>query len=305
MVGFTLRQIEYAVLTADLGSVAAAAARLGVAQPSVSAALQKLEGQLGLQLFVRQAAKGISPSSHGKTFLTEARSFLAHARDLEMASRAFETDVRGELRLGSFFTLAPIYMPTLVNGFIKAYPKTSVHLEEGAQDALLEGLRTGRLDVALLYNVDLPKDIRSHDVMQLSAHIVLPAEHALARKNKVSLRELRDVPYISLNIEPSRTYFHRILAGAGVIPRIGFETSSIEMVRGMVAGGAGYSLLVTRPFGDRAYDGKKIAVREIADTVEKGIVTLATLKQTRQSRTTRGFEDFCVQHFLQLKRKAK
>ena len=83
MLRFTLRQIEYAVAIWDHGSVAAASAHLRVAQPTLSAALAKLEEQVGLQLFIRHHAQGVSPSPSGLRFLAEARNLLTHAQDLQ------------------------------------------------------------------------------------------------------------------------------------------------------------------------------------------------------------------------------
>ena len=86
MLLYTLRQLEYAVAIADCGSVAGAAERLRVAQPSVSAALMKLEDQLGLQIFIRHHAQGVTPTSAGGRFLAAARSLLAQAQDFQRDS---------------------------------------------------------------------------------------------------------------------------------------------------------------------------------------------------------------------------
>ena len=86
MLRYTLRQIEYAIAIRDHGSVAAASAALGVAQPTLSASLAKLEDQIGLQLFIRHHAQGVSPSPAGLRFLAEARNLLTHAQDLQRES---------------------------------------------------------------------------------------------------------------------------------------------------------------------------------------------------------------------------
>ena len=99
MLRYTLRQLEYAFAIAELGSVAKAALRLRVAQPSVSASLQKLEAQLGLQIFIRHHAQGVTPTPQGLRFLDEARSLLAQAR-IFSGRRPGGHEVAGELTLG-------------------------------------------------------------------------------------------------------------------------------------------------------------------------------------------------------------
>ncbi len=302
MIKFSLRQLEYAVEAADKKSVAAAALQFDVSQPTVSAAIKVLEDRLGFHIFVRQAAKGIAPSPQGLRFISEARALLAHARDVESIAKSVERGIEGELRVGSFLTLGPTYMPGLISAFSERHPHVAITPEEGDQEKLLDGLRSGRLDAALLYRVDLPADIRARDVALLKPHVILPHNHRLARHGRVALRDLEGEPFIALNTEPSRTYFLRVLATAGVRPGPGFSSASIEMVRGMVACGMGYSLLITRPPGDMSYDGKKIAVRSIRDVVEDGVVALVMLRNLRRTKLVQAFEEFCVQHFHRIGR---
>ncbi len=300
MLRYTLRQLDFAVTVGDLGSVAAAAQALGVAQPSVSAAIMKLEGQLGLQLFIRQHAQGVKPTPQGSRFLVEARNLLNHAREVQRDAQAAGAEIEGELMIGSFLTIAPVHAPRLIAGFQKLYPRTRIRLEEGVQDQLFEGLRSGRHDLALLYKVDMPDDLRIVDLMEIDPYILLPARHRLAEQRVVSLSELADEPFILLDILPSRTYFTRILESHGISPYVAFSSPSLELVRGLVGQGLGYSLLVTRPEGDRSYDGGELAVRPIAEKTEKGVISLALLQQMRPTRLVSAFEAFCVSYFTSL-----
>lgn len=297
MLQYTLRQIEYAIAIQDHGSVAAASAALGVAQPTLSAALAKLEDQIGLQLFIRHHAQGVSPSPAGRQFLAEARNLLTHAQDLQRESEAAGTAIEGTLTLGSFTTIAPAFVPQLISRFAARYPRVTMRLEEGTQDQLLSGLRNGRYDLALLYRVDLPDDLSVTPLAAFDPYVLLPARHPLSRHRHVPLYALREEPFILLDIAPSRTYFTRILADAGITPNVAFASPSLEVVRGLVGQGLGYSILVTRPHGDRSYAGKPLAVRPISETVERGVIALAALRQMRKTRLVSAFEAHCVDHF--------
>ena len=297
MLRFTLRQIEYAVAIQDKGSVAAASAMLGVAQPTLSASLAKLELQIGLQLFIRHHAQGVSPSPAGLRFLSEARNLLTHAQDLQRETAAAGTAVEGTLSLGSFTTIAPAFVPQLIAAFTADHPRTSIRLEEGIQDQLFDGLKSGRLDTALLYDVDMPDDLMLVRLASFAPYVLLPARHSLARLPKVPLEHLRDEPLILLDIPPSRTYFTRLLESAGITPKLAFASPSLEVVRGLVGQGLGYSILITRPHGDHSYAGEKLAVRPIAEAVERGVIALASLKQMRKTRLVAAFEAHCIAYF--------
>jgi DNA-binding transcriptional LysR family regulator len=297
MLRFTLRQIEYAVAIWDHGSVAAASAHLRVAQPTLSAALAKLEEQVGLQLFIRHHAQGVSPSPAGLRFLAEARNLLTHAQDLQRDMLAAGIAVEGQLSLASFATIAPSFVPPLIKSFMSLHPKVTVRMAEGTQGELLEGLRNGQHDVALLYDVDMPEEFSLTPLASFAPHVLLPGSHRLTRLKTIPLVALKDEPFVLLDIAPSRTYFTRILETAGIVPKIAFSSPSLEVVRGLVGQGLGYSILVTRPFGDHAYAGEELAVRPIADEVERGVIALAALRQMRKTRLVSAFEAHCVDFF--------
>ena len=177
MLQYTLRQIEYAIAIQDHGSVAAASAALGVAQPTLSAALAKLEDQIGLQLFIRHHAQGVSPSPAGRRFLAEARNLLTHAQDLQRESAAAGTAIEGTLSLGSFTTIAPAFVPQLIASFGARFPRVTLRLEEGTQDQLYAGLRGGRFDLGLLYDIDMPEDLAITALAAFDPYVLLPARH--------------------------------------------------------------------------------------------------------------------------------
>ena len=297
MIPFTLRQIEHAIAVLDHGSVARASEALGIAQPTVSASLAKLEDIIGIQLFIRHHAQGVSPSPQGAAFLAEARNLLSHAKDLRRQSAEAGTAIEGTVSVGSFTTIAPVFAPQLIAGFTALHPRASVRLQEGTQELLLEGLRAGRFDCALLYDLDMPDDLTLTRLGAFQPHLVLPADHRLAKQPRVSLRDVAREPYILLDIAPSRTYFTRILEREGITPQIAFASPSLEVVRGLVGHGLGYSILITRPHGDTSYSGEKLAVRPIAEPVQPGVIALASLKQLRKTRLVAAFEQFCVETF--------
>src|SRR5947208_2685555 len=130
MIRYSLRQLEYALAIHDKGSVAGAAQAFGVAQPSVSASLAKLEEQIGLQLFIRHHAQGVTATPQGLRFLAEARNLVGQALDLQRQTDQAGTAVEGTLTIGSFMTLAPAFAPQIIASFHALYPAVALRLEE-------------------------------------------------------------------------------------------------------------------------------------------------------------------------------
>ena len=199
---YTLRQLQYFVAAADHGSVAGAARALNISQPSISTAIAKLEALLGVRLLLRHHAHGVSLTPAGQPLLVEARSLLAHAGELTAHARGLGEAVRGRLDVGCFVTIAPSFFPAIARGFTVAHGEVDIRLHEGHQDALLEGLASGRFTVALLYDYDLAGDLDLQPLADLAPYALLPGDHPLARRAKVALAELAPLPMVLLDMPP-------------------------------------------------------------------------------------------------------
>lgn len=294
---FTLRQLDYFVIAAESASLAEAAARANVSQPSISTAIAKLEDQLGVQLFVRHHAQGISLTHMGRRVLGDARNLLRQAADFEHNAADSGETLRGVLEIGCFVTFAPAFMPALITAFSRLHPDVSLRLHEATQDELITGLTSGRLDLALLYDLELPERIHCEHVATGYPYALLSTAHPLAKRSRIPLRDLAEEPFILLDVPPSRTYFLGLFETAGLKPDVAFASSSLEMVRGLVGCGAGFSLLVTRPHGDATYDGSALAIRPIDTNARPSEISLARLDQITPTRLMETFSSFCRDWF--------
>jgi DNA-binding transcriptional LysR family regulator len=299
VIRYSLRQLEYLIAAANAASIAGAAMALNVSQPSVSAAIAKLEEQLGTQLLIRHHAQGVSLSPAGSRLVAAARNLLTHAEELQRQAGAAGQEIAGTLQIASFVTIAAAYLPAVIAQVPALHPRVTIALQEGTQDELIEGLRGGRHELAVLYDVDLPEDLAATPLAAFEPYALLPARHPLARRRKVSLGALANEPLILLDVPPSRQYFLGLFHAEGLEPKIGFSSPSLELVRGLVGRGLGYSVLVTRPHGDRTYEGEPVAVRPLSEKGRMGEIVLARLKQLRPTRTMLAFEDHCIGFFRQ------
>ena len=182
MINYSLRQLEYFVLAASEGSLVRAAEKLNVSQPSISSAISKLEDQLGVQLLIRHHAAGVSVTPAGTQILAQARNLIQHAEEIQGYAAATSSGITGALQLASFVTLAPLFLPALIEGFTSAYPGTRIDIGEGTQDHLINGLRRGTYEQALLYDVDLPDDIAATRLAALKPYVLLHSGHKLLKQ---------------------------------------------------------------------------------------------------------------------------
>lgn len=304
MLKFSLRQLEYLVACIETGSFAAAATRLNVSQPSISTAIAKLEAAVGAQLLLRHHAQGVTPTASGERMVQSARNLLNHASDLQGGEGGGQGNVSSELTLGCFLSLAPAFLPPMIADLQSREPGLRLSMREGSQNALVDDLRQGRCEMALLYDIGLPPGLRLTRLASLGPQVVLPRDHPLAGEKSVSLKALSDEPFILLDIEPSRDYFLGLLEAAGVTPKVAHYTPSLEVARGLVGNGLGYTLLVTRPHGDTTYDGKRLALLPIRENVEASAVVLASPLDLRPTKAMQAFEAFAESFFSKVTRTA-
>lgn len=294
---FSLRALKYVVEAADAGSVTEAAKRLNVSQPSISTALSQIEAELGIQIFVRHLAKGVTLSPAGQRLVNDARLLLNHARDFEQGAQSLGNTLQGEIVVGSFLTLATRFMPGLLSGFSDRYPGISVKLEDGDQQEIIDALISGRIELALSYSFAMPDDIVGERLAELPPHVLLSASHPLAARRQVSLAELRDDPFILLDLPHSRDYFLSVFAASGIEPRIAFRTRSFELIRGLVGHGRGYAIQNAVPRTTIGYDGSRSVVVPIAEPLPSTYVTLLQLKRYTLRPAVRMFADYAREAF--------
>lgn len=294
---FTLKQLRYFVAVAEQGSVSAAAEKLFVSQPALSAALAQLEREFDAQLLVRHKARGVSLTPIGRELVAEARNLLYHAEELSGHAHALSYALEGELSIGCFLTLAPFYLPRLLSGFDEDHPGLQVSISEGAMDRLQQMLLAGDVEIALLYDLELDESLEVEVLADIGPHVLLAEDHPLAERESISLTELAEMPMVLLDLPHSRNYFRGLFWRLGIEPQIRYRTLSFELARGMVARGHGYSVLNLRPEPDSTYDGGRVRCVPIADDLPPLSIALAWPGHRRLTRRAEAFRDYCKGFF--------
>jgi DNA-binding transcriptional LysR family regulator len=263
----TLVQLRYFVTAATRRSMTEASVDLHVAQSAVSTAIAQLERSLGVQLFVRQRSKGLALTDAGEQLLRDSRSLLAQVDEISDTVRGHHYDVRGTLRLACFVTLAPFVLPKLISRVEQQHPRLRIEIIEADVDGTVELLLNGTVEGAIAYDFGTVHDLTFDHLYSAAPHVILPADHPLARRKRLKLSELADQDLVLLDIAHSREYFLGMLETAGVDPQIRYSSRSYETVRSLVARGQGYSILNHVPQSPITYDGGELAAIPISGGV--------------------------------------
>lgn len=291
---FTLVQLQYFLAAAESGSMTAAAQSLQVAQSAISTAVANLERILRLQLFIRHHARGLTLTADGDRFLREARNLLTQAAELASSAAGISTAAVGPLTVGCFVTLAPFHMPRLLSDLAVEFPFLDVDIVEGESGYLQSELRSGRCELALMYDLGLESDLERELLSVAPPYAILAPEHPLAVAGRGAwLRDLARDPMVLLDLPHSRDYFRALVASSGVAPQIRYRTANYETVRALVARGHGFAILNQKPHSATTYDGGSVAIVPLLDQLSPLPIVLTRLPGLRLSARAEAFASRC------------
>lgn len=239
----TLRQLEFLCAVADNGSFSKAAEACHVTQPTLSAAIKEIESHLGVQLIEREA-RGASLTQAGEEAVERARSILSDAADLVSATQQAGAPLTGAFRLGAIPTIAPFLLPRTLKALRAAHPGLKLYLREDQTDRLLEGLRTRKLDAAL---IALPWEAPGVETMDLGDDeflLVTPSGHDLTERTDLKSSDLVEEDVLLLE-DGHCLRDHALSICRLPSKRRGADVTatSLPTLVHMVAGGLGVSLL--------------------------------------------------------------
>ena len=167
--------------------------------------------------------------------------------------------IRGSISIGVFSTIASLLSASVRRSFEKIFPDASVILREGNQTDLLRMLGRAEIDVAITYDLEIPRDISFCPLVSLPPFVMLKHNHPLTRKKEIFLHDLEDERMILLDLPLSKEYFLSIFHSAGIKPHIVELTSHLSVARSLAANGFGFSLINIKTKTKNAPDGEKLA----------------------------------------------
>lgn len=276
----TLKQIAYAVATADAGNVSLAARRLNVSQPAISSAIQALEGLFGHRIFTRNPGQGVAPTSFGQTVIGEARTLLAHVESFSSLGDPAETP-RGQVVLSCTRILAPRLLPGLLRHLEETLPSIAIRFIEADFDDTPGLLRQDNADMAIAFDMDLGEGMDTRVLYTAPARVLCAGDHQFARRDGVSLEDLREQTLILLDQAPSPQQLLGLLKDHGIEPAIGARVTEFELHRALIANGFGIGVSHAGSRVSQSRDGKPLASVPLTDPPLSQRILLARCAQPR------------------------
>ena len=241
-----LRHLRYFIAVAEELHFGHAAARLNISQPPLSQQIQILEQQIGARLFAR-TNRSVSLTEAGRQFLADSRQILSQVDDAAARAARLHHGETGELRIG-FTSSAPFIkaVSDTLSTFRRRYPDVHIQTRETNTREQIVPLNEGALDLGLMRNTQLPDTLVWERVLREPLLAMVPRDHPLASKPRVSLRELAREPFVFFDPHVGTGLYDDILGlmrRYDLTPAITQEVGEAMTIIGLVAAGLGVSIL--------------------------------------------------------------
>lgn len=245
----TLTELKYIVALARERHFGRAADACFVSQPTLSVAIRKLEDELNVTLFER-GSNEVSLTPIGDRIVEQAQRVLENAAMIKELAQQGKNPLSGPLRVGVIYTIGPYLLPALVQQMIARHPEMPLLLQENFTVKLLELLKQGEIDVAILALPIAESGISILPLYDEKFYVAMPAAHPWAKRPFIPSAELKNETMLLLGA--GHCFRDQVL---GVCPELArfsqasegiqrtFEGSSLETIRHMVASGIGITLL--------------------------------------------------------------
>jgi len=245
----TLTQLRYIVAVARAKHFGRAAEACFVSQPTLSVSIKKLEEELGVRIFER-GANEVSVTPLGDEIVRQAQSVIEQAAGIKEIAKRHKDPLTGPLRLGVIYTIGPYLLPDLVRQAIERVPQMPLMLQENFTAKLLDMLRTGELDCAIMAEPFPDTGLAVAPLYDEPFMVAVPKAHPLAKRKAISADELKQEKMLLLGtghcfrdhvLEVCPEYARFASDAEGM--RKTFEGSSLETIKYMVASGMGVTVV--------------------------------------------------------------
>ena len=285
----TLQQLEYIVSVESERNFNRAAEKCFVTQPTLSMQIQKLEEELGVEIFDRNQ-KPVQATKDGSLIISKARQILKEAYTITSFAKKEHQVIEGEFKIGVIPTLAPYLLPLFLQDFSTKHPKTILQIEELYTRDIINRLLNNTLDIGLVVTPINIKDIREVPLSKESFYIFTSEDHPYYTQTKVDYSTLTDEGLWLL--EQGHCFRNQVLNICGRTTNkksnIKYESGSIEALKNIIKKNYGYTLVPELSIIDESKNNIRsfvdpIPVREVSLVVKSTFLKENLIKNFKKS----------------------
>src|ERR1700688_4863395 len=285
--GMELYQIRQFVAVAETGSFTKAAARAGGSQPAISAAVAKLEEEMGQKLLDRRQGS-VVPTIAGSRLLDAARDILLACNTIKSALRA--ASAPQTLRVGMLRTLPTVHVVGVLHAFRQAHPDIQIELFEGPREELEKRIEQKKLDVGLTSLKDSAASKTSVALFTEPYVLAVNQNHRFAKLRSITLDNLQNEPFILRTSCETFQDTTALLLARGILTRLVYRTDQDDRALGLVAAGIGVALMPA------LYKAAGVVNVGISDFNTKRTIGMRWLPQAKENKCLTAMIAFACSH---------
>ena len=291
----TLTELRYIVAVARERHFGRAAEACFVSQPTLSVAIKKLEDELNIQIFERSGSE-LAITSLGQSIIHQAQKVLDEAQVIKHLAQHGQDPLSGPVRLGTIYTIAPYLLPKLIARSREELPQMPLYLQENFTVKLLELLKQGDIDAAILADPFPQSGLEVLPLYDEGFMVAIPQGHPWEGLSMIQHDELKS--QTTLLLGQGHCFRDQVL---DICPDMqksqndsdlsSFEGSSLETIRQMVAGGIGISIMPMTSIPEDGHSTGLIRYVRFADPIPKRRVVLAWRKSYARTKAMHALAD--------------
>ena len=273
----SLKALQYFMAAIRAGSITEAAKVVSVVPSAVHTAVNQVEDAFGLQLTIRNRAKGVSLTATGQQMVPKIQNLLDEYDGLMRDGGDMRTQVSGVLRVGYYAPAAPAFMSQIINRILAGNADVTVKCTECNNQSAQDGLMSGAYDVIVCVANAMKPGITYEALLEVPAYVLVPKNHRFATRPHVSMQDFRHENIVLLDLPVISEYYASQFDQAGISPNIVATATSLEMVRSLVGQGVGCSMLHMAVASDLTYAGDAVVAVPLEPAVEPFKIVLGQL----------------------------
>lgn len=286
-----LQQLEYFKKVAETENFTTAAALVSVTQPALSKAISKLEAELNVPLFERNG-RNVKLTSFGEAFLKHINIALLEIEKGFRELQDMANPDKGIISIASTYCIGTYFMPFIISDYLNSCPCTRFQFSHESTPEILNDLIDGKIDLGVYDDIDdihKHTEIKSIPVKKEEYVLIVPKNHPLSNQEEVSLKDLKDESFI-VSSEGNKDMILSYSEVIGYTPKISIQPNKVSMLGGLVAAGAGITIVANAPL----INTNTLSIIKIKEDIGYKTIYMGWLKNSYMSPPAKKFRDYII-----------